>query len=50
MSNSKKVKCKESQRLWTKEEIEKFSVILAEPSNNYAVYLEKLALKKSSNN
>ena len=50
MSNSKKGKCKESQRRWTKEEIEKFSEILADPTNNYAASLEKLALKKSSNN
>ena len=50
MSNSKKGKCKESQKHWTKEEIEKFSEILADPTNNYAASLEKLALKKSSNN
>ena len=50
MSNSKKGKCKESQRRWTKEEIEKFSAILADQTNNYAASLEKLALKKSSNN
>ena len=50
MSNSKKGKCKESQRRSTKEEIEKFSEILADPTNNYAASLEKLALKKSSNN
>ena len=35
---------------WTKEEVEKFAEILSEPSNNYVVTLEKLALKKSSNN
>ena len=50
MSNLKKRKCKESQRPWTKEEIEKFSEILADPTNNYAASLEKLALKKPSNN
>ena len=33
-----------------KEEKEKFSEILADPTNNYAASLEKLALKKSSNN
>ena len=49
MSNSKKGKCKESQRRWTKEEIEKFSEILADPTNNYAASLEKLALKKLLN-
>ena len=50
MLNSKKGECKESQRCWTKEEIEKFSGILADPTNNYAISSEKLALKKSANN
>ena len=50
MSNSKNVKCKENQRRWAKEEIEKFSEILADPTNNYAASLEKLALKQPSNN
>ena len=50
MSNSKNGKCRKSQRRWTKEEMEKFSEILADPTNNYAASLEKLALKKSSNN
>ena len=50
MSNSKKGKCKESQRCWRKEEIEKSSEILADPTNNYVASLKKLALKKSSNN
>ena len=50
MSNSKKGKCKGSQRRWTKEEIEKFSEILTDPTNNYAASLEKLSLKKSSSN
>ena len=50
MSNSKKGKCKEGQRCWMKEEIEKFSEILADPANNYAASLEKLALKKLLNN
>ena len=50
MSNSQKGKCKESQRRQTKEEIEKFSDILADPTNNHAASLEKLALKKSWNN
>ena len=49
MSNSKKGKCKESQRRWRKEEIEKSSEILADPTNNYAASLEKLALKKLLN-
>ena len=38
--NSKKGKCKKSERRWTKEEIEKFSEILADPTNNYAASLE----------
>ena len=50
MSNSKKGKCKESQRPWAKEEIEKFNEILPDPINNYTASLEKLALKKLSNN
>ena len=49
MSNWKKGKCKECQRHWTKEEIEKFSEILADTTNNYAASLEKLTLKTSSN-
>ena len=32
------------------EGIEKFSEIFAGPTNNYASFLEKLTLKKSSNN
>ena len=50
MSNLKKGKCKESQRRWTKEEIEKSIKILEDPTNNYAASLKKLALKKSPNN
>ena len=45
MSNSKKGKRKESQRRWTKEEIEKFR-----HSKQICSILEKLALKKSSSN
>ena len=50
MSNSKKGKCKEIQKRWTKEEIEKFSGILADTTSNYVASLEKLALKNLSNN
>ena len=46
----KKGKFKESQRSWTKEETDIFSEILADPRNNYAASLDKLSLKKSSNN
>ena len=49
MSNSKKESVKKV-RHWTEEEKEKFSEILADQTNNYAASLEKLALKKSSNN
>ena len=34
-------------RRWTKEEVEKFTEILANPVNGFAVCLERLALKKS---
>lgn len=37
-------------RRWTKEEKEKFAQVLADPSNDFAFFLDKLALKKSSNN
>ena len=50
MSNSKKGKSKESQGRSRIKEINKFSEILADPNNNYAASLEKLALKISSNN
>ena len=50
LSNSKKGKRKESQRLTTKEEIEKFNEILAGSSNNYTTSLKKLVLKILSNN
>ena len=50
MSNPKKGKCNKSQKRYTKEEIEKFSEILADLINNYDASLEKLTFKKSSNN
>ena len=51
MSAKSKIKRKtDCARRWTKEEVQKFGEILSEPSNNYAVALEKLALKNSSNN
>ena len=49
VSNLKKESVKKV-RHWTKEEKENFSEILADQTNNYAASLEKLALKKSSNN
>ena len=48
---SKKEKTQEkSVRRWTKEEVEKFAEVLADPDNAFASCLDKLALKKSSNN
>ena len=37
-------------RRWTKERVKKFTEILANPVNGFAVCLERLALKKSPNN
>ena len=37
-------------RKWTEEELEQFSIILSSEENCFALALEKLALKKSSNN
>ena len=36
-------------RKWTEEELEQFSIILSSEENCFALALEKLALKKSSN-
>ena len=47
--NQDKKKNKDCAKQWTKEEVEKLAEILYEPSNNYAVALEKLTLKNSSN-
>ena len=44
-----KQKNKDCARRWTREEVEKFAESFSEPSNNYAVVLERLDLKKSSN-
>ena len=38
--SQEKKKNKDCARRWTKEEVEKFGVILSEPSNNYAVALK----------
>ena len=37
-------------RRWTPDETEAFAEVLADPENNFALSLEQLALKKSSNN
>ena len=49
MASKKKQEPKNSRR-WTECELEIFAGVLAEPENCFAVTLEKLALKKSSNN
>ena len=49
MASKKKQEPKNSRR-WTECELEIFADVLAEPENCFAVTLEKLALKKSSNN
>ena len=41
---------KKNPRRWTQEETELFAEILSDPDNGFAESLEKLALKKSSNN
>ena len=38
--SQEKKKNKDCARRWTKEEVEKFGLILSEPSNNYAVALK----------
>ena len=44
-------KGKESRvRRWTEEEAEKFAKVLADPVNGFVFCLDRLALKKSSNN
>ena len=37
-------------RRWTPTELDALADVLANPENNYAITLDKLALKKSSNN
>ena len=37
-------------RQWTENEHELFAEVLADPESNFAISLEKLALKKSANN
>ena len=41
---------KKNSRRWTQEETKLFPEILPDPDNGFAESLEKLALKKSSNN
>ena len=42
-------KTKNSRR-WTETELDCLADVLADPENNYAITLDRLALKKSSNN
>ena len=37
-------------RRWTDNELELFAEVLADPKNNFAISLEKLAIKKSASN
>ena len=46
----KKSKTTKNARQWTQNELELFAEVLADPENNFAISLEKLALKKSANN
>ena len=46
----KKGKTTTNAKRWTKNNLELFAEIPAEPENNFAISLEKLALKKSANN
>ena len=43
-------KKQKNARRWTETELDCLADVLADPENNYAISLDKLALKKSSNN
>ena len=43
-------KTKKNVRRWTDNELELFAEVLADPKNNFAISLEKLAIKKSASN
>ena len=47
--SQEKKKNKDCTRRWTNEEVEKFAASLSQPSNNYAMALEKLVLNVSKN-
>ena len=51
-SNNKKCanQKKSRSRKWTEEELELYAIILSSEENSFASALEKLPLKKSSNN
>ena len=46
----KKGKTTKNARLWAGNELELFAEFLADPENNFAICLEKLAIKKSGIN
>ena len=46
---NKKAKTTKNPGRWTENELEFFAEVLADPENNFAISLEKLALKKSAN-
>ena len=46
----KKTKTTKNTRQWTESKLELLAEVLADPENNFAIYLDKLALKKSANN
>ena len=47
---TKKSKTAKNTRQWTENELELLAEVLADPENNFAISVDKLALKKSSNN
>ena len=47
---NKKAKTTKSARRWTENKLELFVEVLADPENNFAISLEKLALRKPVNN
>ena len=46
----KKGKTMENARRWADNELESFAEVLADPENNFAISLEKLALKMLAKN
>ena len=46
----KKSKTTKNTRQWTENELELLAEVLADPENNFAISVDKLALKKSFNN
>ena len=46
----KKGKTTENARRWRENQLELFEKVLLDPENNFAISLEKLALKKPDNN